>query len=220
MSVCEPPLIGKTSSKIEFDGHLQEARIGGAHNPPEGRAADVPAHGGGAIKLRMVGHIKRLHAELQRFRLGEVEGLQKGKVGIGDAGAVEKAPRRRAHLAERGKAEQRRVKGGPAVSRVGVDFHVAGGNVGSVHAIVVDPVGYGPQQRGVVVVVKSHGEAGAESRDSREAPPLRQPVPAIKETVDGQFVFVTRHEIVAHIERRYGLAQVGIDGVHRLGQAG
>jgi len=111
-------------------------------------------------------------------------------------------------------------KGGPAVSRVGVDFHVAGGQVGGVHAIVVDAIGYDPQQRSIVVVVKSHGEAGAESRDSRKAPTLRQPVPAVKEMVERQFVFVTCHKIVTHIECRYGLAKAGIDGVHRLCQAG
>src|SRR5208337_3740324 len=99
-------------SEIDFDSYLKEAGSGGAHNPPERRTADVPADRCGSIKLRMVGYIKGLHPELHRFRLGVVEALQKGKVGIGDAGAVEKAPCRRAHLAERGKAEQQSVKGG------------------------------------------------------------------------------------------------------------
>jgi len=88
-------LLDQTYSEIEFDSSLKEARGGRAHDPPEGRAANVPADGCGPIKLRMVGNIKGLHPELNPFRLGEVKAFQKGKVGIGDAGAVEKAPWRR-----------------------------------------------------------------------------------------------------------------------------
>ncbi len=59
------PSLAETYSKIEFDSYLKEAGIGGAHDPPKRKAADVPTDGGGSVKLRMVGEIKCLHPELE-----------------------------------------------------------------------------------------------------------------------------------------------------------
>ena len=150
------------SSKIEFSGQLDQARRIGADDLTERWAADVSINGGGAVKLGVIRHVKRLHAEFQTSRFAEGKFLQQCHIKIIYSGTGEESSGGCAHLAERRQAEERSIKRRPSASRICIDLEIARRDVWRVHTIVVNAVGNGAQQGSIVVVVERYRKAGAE----------------------------------------------------------
>src|ERR1700730_8808788 len=95
-------------SEREFRGDLNESRWRGADNAAKGAAGDIAVDRSGAIELRVIEHIERFHAKLQRSGTGQSQVLDHAQVNVFDSRTVEEAPRRVAALTERRQAEARR----------------------------------------------------------------------------------------------------------------
>ncbi len=72
-----------------FGGDLEEARRGGADHLAKIRAANVPLHGLGTIKLRVIEYIETFEADFQGFRLCEFQIFLHGQIEIVDSRAGE-----------------------------------------------------------------------------------------------------------------------------------
>ena len=85
---------------------------------------------------------------------------------------------------------------------VGIGLEIAGVEVWRVDPIVVDPVGYGPEQGCVVVVVKSYGKTVCEASETGDGPTFGPAILATEQIIHRQRILVARHKIVTHIESR------------------
>jgi len=62
--------------KAELHCQLYQSWSGGAGDLAEIRAADIPVYRRRAVELRMIPHVERLYAELQRAHLAEAHTLR------------------------------------------------------------------------------------------------------------------------------------------------
>src|ERR1700687_2063545 len=113
-----------TRSEAELRRDLDEPRSGRADDLPERTAPNVSLHGACPVELRVVEHVERLDAHLERLGAAERHVLDERHVETHDARTVEETARRIAQLTQRRQTEARRVERWP-LRRIVVDTCIA-----------------------------------------------------------------------------------------------
>src|SRR5208282_3138518 len=197
----------------ELDSQLDEARRRRADDLAERGAADISVDGARAGELSVVERVEGFQAKLQRLRFREFQVLQQRQVVIIAAGTEKEAAPGVSRSAEQVGAEERSIEIRISVARVRIQMERPGGELGLVHAVVIDAVWLRAQQGVVSVIDQRHRKAAAESRDARNLPALRPSVRGVEKAFNGKLVVVTYDEVVLHVERRESSAKSGIDGI-------
>ncbi len=86
------------------------------------------------------------------------------------------------------------------IARIAVELQVARSVVRRVHAVIIDAVGHGTDQRSIVVVVECDRHSRAEAGDPSQHPVPRPSIAPPRQLRKRQRDVVAENEILPHIE--------------------
>src|SRR5260370_21478639 len=173
-------LAAHLDSEMQFKCNLHDTRCCRADHLTKRRATDVSVNGVRGEKLRVVQRVEGLKAKLQRSRLHQLRSLQQGAVPVIPSRSVERAARNASGRAELREAERAWIEVGQAVSRIGGEPQSSRCAIQQVNPKVVYTVICASDQARVVGIAECNGKAGAETRNARDGPTLRQTIRVTK----------------------------------------
>jgi hypothetical protein len=172
-------------SKCELHACLNQPGSRRADDLAEPGTTDVAVNGLRSKELSVIENIEGFEPELEGFRLGQTQVLEKRHIEVLHSGAMEITPRGGTRSTQRILAEQSGIEIRLPVSGIAIQIERTSRDIWFIYAVVVDPVWLCAQQRVVAVVDERHRKARAEARDPGEFPSLCPVVCGMEKTFQG-----------------------------------
>ena len=181
-------------------GELNQARRHGVDGRAEAAAGDIAPDACRAEELGVVEEVEGFGAHFQR--LGPLDRNCPGERGVEilESRTGEKAAAGAAYSSQRRQGELGGVEDRFAASRIPIEVERLTAPIRSIDAVVVDAVGDGAEQRGVVVVEQGDRQAGGKARYSCDGPVLGRGAKQPDGLWRGQLILEAGDEVLAEIE--------------------